>query len=846
MDNAQMKRLCLSLMEADTETEVINILGEAGYWLDTSVWRFYGDLGNNYSTIGNQQARPDAALVEKLVNSVDARLMNECLVRGIDPEGPLAPKSIQEAVAIFFEDEKSKSSRAGLIKEWPKNKRREIARGITLTATGFTAGEGNPCFTISDFGEGQTPEMMPNTLLSLVRENKLRIPFVQGKFNMGGTGALKFCGKHGLQLIVSRRNPNILKDKIDHPSDLQWSFTIVRREDPEGGRRSSVFTYLAPLGAETTPSEGKVLHFSANSMPIFPSIYSKKPEPYGRLAEWGTLIKLYEYAIGTGFKGQIPQTGSVKDAVDLLLPQVALPIRLHECRKQFWDRLGAERSLETTITGLSVRLDDDKIRNLEENFPTSSPIAVNGEQMTANIYAFKSKTAKRYRKNEGIIFTVNGQTHAHLPTGFFKRKNVKHDYIADSILVMVDCSNVTGRTREDLFMNSRDRLSAGELRSKLEAALEEVLKDHPGLRELRERRRREATKSQSLEDKPFEDILKSMIERYPSLASLFKSGKQASNPFKPIRVENGLKFEGKRYPTYFKFKGIDYGKIFYRECHINSRCRITFETDASNDYFSRDIDPGERSLCIVKGESRFPLDNFVMNLWNGLAHLSVKLSDDCKIGDELCFMVAVTDPTQIEAFENTFVAKIKPPFEPQPAVKKVRRKHRKEAVGKKEGSERESSGGIALPIPILVHENEWEAREFTKTTALRILKSPGDSDGNGNGENGIDTYDYFINMDNVYLKKELKLAGDNLEIVRKRFIYGLILIGLALLQQELQKSKKKIPQEEGKEENDNDDIAKKVEEYSCAVAPVLLPMIDYLGNIEVDEGFTPEIAEEEM
>lgn len=536
-------------------------------------------------------------------------------------------------------------------------------------------------------------------------------------------------------------------------------------------------------------------------------------------------------------------TGSVKDPVDLLLPEVALPIRIHDCREKFWKPGSKAASFETTITGLSVRLDESK--NLEENFPTSSPIAINGEQMTATIYAFKKKTARRYRKNEGIIFTVNGQTHAYLSTGFFKRKNVKHDYIADCILVMVDCSNVTGRTREDLFMNSRDRLSAGELRSKLEDALEELLKDHPGLRELRERRRREETKSQSLDEKPLENILKSMIERYPTLANLFRPGQHASNPFKPIKVQNGLKFEGKRYPTYFKFKGIDYGKIFHKECHINSRCRITFETDASNDYFSRDIDPGERSLYIVKEEIHSPIENFILNLWNGLAHLSMELPKGCNIGDELYFGVAVTDPTQIEPFENTFVVKLKPTIETPPIETKDRLRHRPKPAGKKEGGERESSGGIDIPKPIEVYENEWEAREFTKTTALRI-KSAGGSEGNENAESVINTYDFFINMDNVYLKKELKLAGDNLGIVRSRFKYGLILIGLAILQQDMQKSKKKLPPEEREEDNNDEDITKKVEEFSSAVAPVLLPMIDYLGTIEMDKGFTSEVSEEEI
>ena len=211
MDQNLARELCLSLIKADTEEGVIQLLRDAGYWENTAVWRFYGDRETNFNTIGNQQGRPDAALVEKLVNSVDARLMSECLVRGIDPEGVDAPQSVREGVALFFENNPSASSTfAGRISEWTDAKRTEVARGITLAATGFMPREGSPCFTISDCGEGQTPGKMPLTLLSLDRSNKLRVPFVQGKFNMGGTGVLQFCGHHNLQLVVSRRNPSII------------------------------------------------------------------------------------------------------------------------------------------------------------------------------------------------------------------------------------------------------------------------------------------------------------------------------------------------------------------------------------------------------------------------------------------------------------------------------------------------------------------------------------------------------------------------------------------------------------------------------------------------------------
>jgi len=214
--NQQLLDLFLHLLRADYEEQVIDILRSAGLWENRSLWRLFGDNENNYSTIGNQQAKPEAALVEKLVNSVDARLMLECLLRGINPEGPKAPKSIREAVAMFFEEHPNpQSPAAGKINQWSSSQRLQVAQGITFAATGARAQAGNPSFTIADAGEGQTPDRMPETLLSLNRSNKLRIPFVQGKFNMGGTGVLKFCGHENLQLVISRRHPKIAnRDRV--------------------------------------------------------------------------------------------------------------------------------------------------------------------------------------------------------------------------------------------------------------------------------------------------------------------------------------------------------------------------------------------------------------------------------------------------------------------------------------------------------------------------------------------------------------------------------------------------------------------------------------------------------
>jgi hypothetical protein len=824
----QTKSLCLALIAADTEDEVIELLTRAGYWDVPDAWRYYGDYENNYNTIGNQQARPDSALVEKIVNAEDARLMNECLIRGINPESPEAPQSIREAVTRFF-DNGSSSSLAGLVSNWSDSKRTQVARGITLAATGFPPREGRPCFTICDAGEGQTPEMMPDTLLSLNRSNKLRIPFVQGKFNMGGTGVLKFCGKRNLQLIVSRRNPDFPQNTSAHPDNEKWSYTVVRREDPTEGRRSSVYTYLAPLDSTLKPRKGQVLRFSADALPLFP----EGRRPYVRNSASGTLIKLYEYAAAGYSNTHILRKGGLLSRLDLLLSDPALPIRLHECRSSF---TGHEGSFDTTLTGIAVRLEDDKAENLEDGFPSSCPISVDGEHMIAKIYTFKKGKAETYRKNEGIIFTVNGQTHGHLTKDFFNRKDAgRLNYIADSILVTVDCSNISGRAREDLFMNSRDRLSHNPIRYSVEHQLEEMLKQHQGLRSLKERRRNEEIQSKLADEKPLEDILKSLLEHSPTLSALFLQGKRATNPFKTVEVATQqVEFRGKKHPTYFKLKGKEYGRELHRDCHINQRCRIMFETDAINDYFSRTVDKGEFSLFLVSGEQTASVSDYVgPNLQNGVATLTVQLPSNTKVGDSLRFKSVVSDPTLLNPFENEFVLNIKTHAVIQPGGES---KPRPSPTTQK-GEEREIATGISLPNIVLVEESMWSSQNpaFDKYTSLRIGVS--DEVGGNNGDNSQtqDIYDFKINMDNVFLKSDLKVGGDEVEMIRARWKYGLVLIGLALLHDDIQAKKREKEDEESDEEFAGETIEERVAGFTRAVAPVLLPMISSLGALELEE-----------
>ena len=799
------EQLCRDLLRADTEVQVIDLLREQRYWDNPDVWRPFGNREDNFSTIGNQSSDADVALVEKLVNSVDAVLMGECWSAGIRPNSPEAPRSIPEAVAQFFYGDRSKANTLGWVSNWSQQRRREVSNRITLAATGTRQ---NPSFTVVDNGEGQTPDSMPDTLLSLYQRNKVDVHFVQGKFNMGGTGALRFCGHHNLQLVISRRNPNIKHVDPADASHEQWGFTVVRREDPTGSKRISTYTYLAP-------EPNGVLRFDADVLPLFP----QADRAYVRETGWGTAVKLYEYKL-TGKSHILLRRGLLR-RLDLLLPRIGLPVRLHECRNFG----GHQGSPDTTLNGLGVRLSDDRSRNLEPGFPTSSSFTVRGEQMTAEVYAFKRGKADTYKKNEGIVFAVNGQMHGSLSQRFFsRRRSVGMNRLEESILVIVDCSRINGRNREDLFMNSRDRMEQGEFLRAIESELESILKGNQLLRDLRERRRREDVASKLQDSKPFRDVLESILRKSPSLAALFGGTGPLSDPFKSRKSKPGIQFRGKQHPSIFRFRNKDYGEELSRTTPVNMRSRIVFETDVVNDYFSRGRYAGVHALRpLDQSCPNGSVPDHTLNLQNGVATLNLALPDGASVGDSFRYELVVQDETLAEPFVNAFVISAGPCQE-RSGGNGTRRPRTDDGDGPGETPQ-----GLAIPTPILVYEPEWEKRGFDRNSALGVVYDPSDDE---EGASGYHTY--YINMDNVYLNSELKATKESLEIVKSRWQYGMALVGMALLRDQTGPGVVNGA-DQGSEESNGMTPEEVVARATAAIAPVLLPLIEHLGALSDED-----------
>jgi hypothetical protein len=832
MQKEQAKELCEKLIYADAESDVIALLKAAGYWDDPNCWRYYGDNALNWSQAGGQQGRADFALNEKAINSIDAVLTLKCLLAGIDPEGPQAPVSIRAAVAQFIEQEATLTTTAGRIEDWTSSFRTKIAENISIFTTEAEGSKAHtkPSVNIADLGEGHTPAAFPDTLVSLGKRNKASVAFVQGKFCQGGSGAIRHCGAHKLQLVVSRRNQQLIGSKsvsMTYPRDEDdacWGFTIVRREEATETSKIPVLTYLAPLGATQKPRAGGVLRFASDTMPLFP----KGDIPYQRSVEWGTLVKLFAYQLKS--TGNIIRRDGLLYKLDLLLPDPALPIRMHECRKR--SRGGGEKGASeqsTTMSGLFSRLQGSE--NLEEAPPISMPITVAGRQLIARVFAFKAGRGATYRSNEGVIFTVNGQAHADIKASIFARKRVGLQRLAKDLLVVVDCSTLDANERDDLFMSSRDRVAEeSPLFTELERSLEEALHEHTGLRDLRNRRAQDDLNEQLSDNKPLESVLKQVFKSSPALAKLFARGERLSTPFKPENVQpDPTPPNLHAHPTFFHFSGKAAGETLKRAAHLQQRCRIGFTTDAVDDFFTRKYDAGKFVFRLMSNGMAEPVKSFIgPNLVRGRASLSFELPADIKVGDHLAYETIVEDEVMQRTFVNRFTLQVAAEQVARPPSPPVKR----QPPGMKPGTVPDGQGGIALPIVIRLKKSDpkWSEHFDSDLDCLDVIEDSDDANGRTQT-----SYTFYLSEENLALRTELKASRANAAVLMKQFEVATVLIGLALIHDQNNVKKQAAIDESSAEKDGEAGLQDRVRTLTRAAAPVLIPMIQALGDLGEDD-----------
>ena len=635
-----MRALFERLLAAGTENEVQAILDAEGLASDDTKWTPYGDNEAFYGVVENQQAHPIPALVEKITNGIDAILEKKVLQDGLDIRSKEAPGSVREALDRYFPQHRN----------WDVgDARRRQARELQIVASGPRR---DTSLLVYDDGVGQAPEDFSRTFLSLLRGNKNDVHFVQGKYNMGGAGAIAFCGDRRFQLVASRR--------YDRSSPL--GFTLLRRHPPElaaaAGRKNTWYEYLV--------FDGHVASVDIDELDIGLD---------GRRFTTGSLLKLYSYRLPEGARSIISRDLNV--SLNEYLFEPALPFLTVDTSERFPDN----KALSQPVFGLKRRLEADT-ETVETRFSLVSSTPEFGD-LAITVYVFKARSRgqgvketkqyiqREYFKNDmTVLFSLNGQVHGSYTSEFISRA-LKMPLLKDYMLVHVDCSNLHMGVRNELFMASRDRLKSGDQADAIRKHLRDVLLDSE-LKEIAKRRK----SSLNMDDADAGRMLRELTRNLPMNEALTKILRQTfdlpgSQPGKAEKERperdrprreprDAPPFHPQRYPSAFRATGGDAREgstKLYRMPAGGSRT-IAFATDVENDYFDRSDDPGNLEIAVMRpgtagggggggpnpGTEGDKLSVTRSSPADGTIRIGVRASGETAVGDLIELKATLTSP----------------------------------------------------------------------------------------------------------------------------------------------------------------------------------------------------------
>ncbi|WP_297311012.1 hypothetical protein [Neptuniibacter sp.] len=741
-----LEQLFVQLYSADTENDLDHVIESISGNTHVS-WTPYGDNESFFGVIENQQASPVPALVEKVTNSIDAILMRRCLEAGIDPKGSKAPKSVNEGIETFFSSSQS----------WDlPGKRSFQAESIQILARGP---RNDTSLIIYDDGEGQHPQDFGDTFLSLLRGNKNEIPFVQGKYNMGGAGAVVFCGKKRYQLVASKRFDQTGK----------FGFTIMRKHplsaEEEATRKNTWYEYLLV--------DGQVPSFEIDSLDL---------GLHNREFTTGTIIKLYSYNLPAGSRSVISR--DLNQSINEFLFEPALPIYTIDIK----ERYPKDRALERHLYGLKRRLEEDGSKYIRSFFSESYNDSEIGS-LKITVYVFNpridGKSAKEtkeaikrefFKNNMSVMFALNGQVHGSFTSEFITR-SLKYNLLKDYLLIHVDCTNLKNSFRTELFMGSRDRLKQGEECSQLRKLIADIL-TKGRLKEIyKEWKDSITTQSDSAEDllKDFskhlpmnKDLMKLLGNTFALDAKDDKKDKKRERQKPKSTPRQEIPFNPKRFPSVFDIdlKSKDKDQVPLTKIPLGGDKTLSFSTDVEDLYFDRIDEPGELKISVLShssneieggtepGEPKDPgaiIDVAISSPSKGKIRVNINPKNEVKVGDSITINASLTSPG--EDLNQLFIVKITD----------------KDQKPKKIPDQHKDNENIGLPRLQEVFESPkegfkgWGDLDFVEMDYSTVMHPFVEGD-------KLDTI--FINMDSSVLKtyKSKLRSEEQLLVADKRYV----------------------------------------------------------------------------
>lgn len=570
------KALCLSLLAAEAEAEVQTMIEANPFLRDPRHWKPLDGRDTNFNVMSNQASDGGKALTELMTNMVDAVLMRHAHEKGIDPKGPAAPRTMYEAI-----DKLIKPLRGGkLVNLDPRDPwLRDFAqKNLVIGVTGAKSKkEGLPCYTFADNGEGQRPEDFERTFLSLREGNKASIQFVQGKYNMGSSGVLSYCGTRWFKLIVSRRY-----DRKD-----SWGWTLMRRRPSDGDKMPVAEYFVMP--------DGMMPSFEADE--LYP-LQRGDGKRYDRMhLASGTIIKLYDYQVGarfSGFKG-------AREALNENLVETMLPFRLLDLRQKPDKSRGGDRADGVDprpfygMEFLLLRSHREDEHDEEEDAaagterrdvaliddPSLGRITISAIPLKRELPGWLKPAAT----NNRVFHAVNGQVQFKQTRGYLSQ-SCGLSALKDRVVVVVDASELSFAAHNDVWKGDREHIRNTIVGEAYKERVTEAIKGSSVLQEMQQQVAREELERAAKTER--NDLFQKLVDADHTLADLL--GNRDPVIFVPSAKGGGKEadkatFEGRYSPTFLRLEERLRDKDV--EVPLNRPRPVVARTDAENGYLRR-------------------------------------------------------------------------------------------------------------------------------------------------------------------------------------------------------------------------------------------------------------------
>jgi hypothetical protein len=411
----------------------------------------------------------DRGVTERLANAFDASLTAARVASGIErSDKSLTPRN---AARKFFcarsvscewvpDDPRVQGIQKPTIEFWPEPEDAQRFRK-------HRPSDGLVTVLVEDFGTGLVREKMPESILTLNSESKLKEFEAIGQFGHGGSSALAFC--ESCLIVTQARGASA-------SGEFAWTL-IFPEQEPEDSKQQLIRRWFC--ADDNLPLIGPVADFAA--------LRDKLP---------GTLVWHFGYNRG-GWIKRIAGSEQTNPwgRLGRLFFSYPLPF---EIRGEFarTDTATGHRTVKGAFYRISELPKEDVVRLGEK----AENLIVEGQSygsFSLHVFVFTETGAVRnyVDANHPVLLTLNGQNHGELTRTLISNAGLPE--ISARAIIEVRLDGIEQEALSEIISNSREQPKNSDFTRMLRTTIETLIKNDPDLSAIEQRLEEEKARQSS-------------------------------------------------------------------------------------------------------------------------------------------------------------------------------------------------------------------------------------------------------------------------------------------------------------------------------------------------------------